>query len=284
MLRPGAGIGLVRRIEQRWLNWAQRLCVSHARFAGRHHPANLTLVHPFLFLQVLRERILLRASYFSPQVNLTLQTVIRWDESKQSGEFRRGPVLKQFNFSTPMSFSHSINQTFAQNPNVLRASSFRVANWKKDVANPGILWPLTFTAATGVGGEATHGLLPLMLQQISRKDEYGHSRIETNVNVHGITTLLKRLAEQTNRIEHRLAAPSPLVARRTSTVDASVALRRPTSSTAGDTVSNAAGSEHFAEGQLSRTMPAVNIEQLTDQVMRQLDRRIVAARERMGKI
>ena len=50
------------------------------------------------------------------------------------------------------------------------------------------------------------------------------------------------------------------------------------------TPSSAPASRHAAFTQPAPAPPAVNIEQLADQVMRQLDRRVIAHRERMGRI
>ena len=126
--------------------------------------------------------------------------------------------------------------------------------------------------------------LPLeaVFQRLSRNDRQPRERFENQFARGVATESLRRVFEQVRRVEEATAAPVTMTPQRApqfinSTVsspnafDGNVEPFRRRSEVAW---------EHFNPP----APPPVNIEMITDNVMRALDRRVVAARERMGKI
>jgi hypothetical protein len=93
-----------------------------------------------------------------------------------------------------------------------------------------------------------------------------------------VRLLVERLARQSQRVEQRAATPATAVVLQRppmATMPAAIMTEQPSS------FSNAPvpSSQHN-----TMSPPGINLEQLTDQIARQLDRRVVAMRERLGRV
>jgi len=136
-------------------------------------------------------------------------------------------------------------------------------------------------------------LLHLVFQRLHQTDEFIRLRSPERI-IDGAQTLARRVARQSQRVEEMTSGPTALVTRQMPTLTAHQAaatvmtaeqatIRGMTEQTTGGfpappTVHTASWRPNAAP------MAAVNIEHITDQVMRQMDRRMTAWRERRGRI
>ena len=107
---------------------------------------------------------------------------------------------------------------------------------------------------------------------------------QVEVNESNLELIVRRLAHQMQRVEERLPgvpqrvvrmpAPAVIAAERQEMPEPERFLRR---AKGQDTVNEAPWAR-------AATAPSLSIEQLTDQVIRQIDSRVIAMRERMGRI
>jgi len=122
--------------------------------------------------------------------------------------------------------------------------------------------------------------IDLVFQRLFRSEEQTR-RIESSITRQSGAVLLQRLDQQSQRIEAAGSASAALTTRHMPQFTDSKITSSHASS--GSAATNRAV-DQSTWPEVNRPMPPMNIDVLTDQVMRQLDRRIIAARERMGKI
>ena len=123
--------------------------------------------------------------------------------------------------------------------------------------------------------------IDLVFHRLFRTEEHMRMRIEKRVTSESLAILLKRLAQQGQRVEAAGCGSSALTTRRTPQfADAKVS----SPNTGGVSPAATRAGDQTTWQEFSRPASTINIDVLTDQVMRQLDSRIIAARERMGKI
>jgi hypothetical protein len=119
--------------------------------------------------------------------------------------------------------------------------------------------------------------LPLAFRRLFDADEstlLKHSPRETETSARA---LVERIVRQSQRLEERVAEPAAVVMRRAPAVEMAPAMptnQRPF-------ITTAAGQSWRQD---TSPPPAIDLERITDQVVRQLDRRVVALRERLGKV
>lgn len=266
----------------RWLTWAKLLSAQHTRLGERHHPAELVVVHPFSLLQVLRERLVVSTSRFLPQIHLAIHPILRrlvrheqsqatfnllqneWHSSATVNAVQRSaPVgsnnMTLFNFMSP---ANAFFATAARSHKVLSGTAY---------AEPG--------RVPGIN-PAPQIPIDLVFQRLFRSEEQTRRRIESSTTSQSVAILLQRLGEQGQRVEAPGSAPATLTSRCAPQFSNS----KITSSNAASSSATTHASDQSTWQEVSRPAPPINIDFLTDQVMRQLDRRIIAARERMGKI
>ena len=101
----------------------------------------------------------------------------------------------------------------------------------------------------------------------------------------GAATLLltqRLIGERTRREIPSLAGPRPLV--RVPPEDAAGPSRRAASPAPGAPGRDAGREPYATQAPAQPIVPPIDVERLTDQVVRRIDERIVAFRERMGKV
>jgi len=121
--------------------------------------------------------------------------------------------------------------------------------------------------------------LPLarVFRRSSDSDDFSRVRIAQNKELVFATT--RRIIENTQRVEDGLA--------RSIAASRSMVLKQngpSAASTKGSDVADDLRASGHPETALARAMPAVDVNELTDQVIRQIDQRTTAWRERMGRI
>jgi hypothetical protein len=125
-----------------------------------------------------------------------------------------------------------------------------------------------------------------IFRRLRHVSEFMRTRRQSELMNQNVRIFLQRVAERTQRVEEpRIAAPLALVTRQSTALAAhqSLALRESRKATA----SGVRGTRGKGLGTSIHNMPGsqpLNIEALTDQVVQQIDRRMTAWRERMGKI
>ena len=120
-----------------------------------------------------------------------------------------------------------------------------------------------------------------VLQRLDQIDELRtHRRGE--ITQESMEKLVRRVVRQTQRLEEKVIGNSVLISRQSPTM---MATQAASSAIPGQAVANlpAISNVRAAHWMQNPAPPAVNIEQLTDQVMRQFDRRITAWRERTAR-
>jgi hypothetical protein len=124
--------------------------------------------------------------------------------------------------------------------------------------------------------------LQLMFQRVYKVNDFVHSYHRRNITQESIEALARAVVHRTQRIEQRSVETVPLVTRKNISAQEAAVTENPINAVTN--IPNFSGaSTHSWTGNTSLAQ-SINIEQLTDQVVKQIDRRIIAARERMGRI
>jgi hypothetical protein len=123
-------------------------------------------------------------------------------------------------------------------------------------------------------------------RRLRHVNEFMRTRQQSELMNQNVRIFLQRVAQRTQRVEERrIAVPLALVTRQSTAFAAQQSLALIESKKA--TASGVRGTRGKAVGTSIHNMPGslpLNIEALTDQVVQQIDRRMTAWRERMGKI
>jgi hypothetical protein len=93
-----------------------------------------------------------------------------------------------------------------------------------------------------------------------------------------VRLLVERLVRQSQRVEQRAATPATTVMPQRPPLATMPAAILAEQSPAFSNAPAQSGQHH------TMSPPGINLEQLTDQIARQLDRRVVAMRERLGRV
>jgi hypothetical protein len=260
--------------NQPWFAWARSLSERHGRLTERRGALDLVLARlplPKLF----HESWLLSSQRFYPQINLTIHPILR------QAVWNRETALLPDSRTTVAKFVASYSSIIRQFWNQMA--------FLRHVAIPDDNSHQTFNDASSSTVEKEKLLLqsPLQLvfQRLFHTGESVHlqnkeiiqlqrSQITTETNNN--RTLFERIARLSERIEERAAETTTLVIQ-----------RRPAIEMAPRMTPNPRifGKEVEQPGQQNAaSAAAIDISQITDQVVRQIDRRVVATRERLGKI
>jgi len=123
-------------------------------------------------------------------------------------------------------------------------------------------------------------------QRLHHVNEFTRKRRQSELINQDIRILVQRVVRRTQRVEERVAGTLALIARQRSGFAArqSVAAMESRKATTPDTHSTRGKRAGTSMQNTSAPPTPINIEALTDQVVQQIDRRMTAWRERMGKI
>jgi len=224
----------------------------------------MILVRPMPLLARVPERWLVSSRQFFPQIHLAVQPLLRntvWLENQRLTH-TQSQLTREQHFSPPAQWRVTLSFLQARSSNALLPA-----------------------------GQAVSTVLPVERQapsprlaaaMVAQAPEYWHHY--SNRTEERVLTIARQVVRQTQRVEERVHESMAL-------------LTRQTQAAAHQVTSTLATTEHTAAGQPAITgvptppwmphpspTPAINLEQLTDQVMRQMDRRMTAWRERRGRI
>ena len=246
--------------ENRWLNWAQSLADRHSRVGANRRGLSLTFLQPARTPLFSCERWSRAAWTIAPQINLSISRILRFlqpsGEDESAGmqmRERRGKTIVERRGESPRMVAVEHIEGLAAN---LRAF---VAERRSDALQNPLQRVFARAMAEESGETATTSRAQretLILEQSLR--------------------ITRRVVDERRRVEEQM--------RRTIVAREQRSASR-TSAAAQETVSQSPrGSRVAAQGLAQTTAPVIDIEQLTDRIVRNIDSRIIAHRERMGRV
>ncbi len=268
-------------VLERWMGWARSLSRWRRRLAACFGPAAMTLLRPRMFTQLLRAHRSVSIFQHNTQVNFFLSLVVRNRLAQNGVSGARqvlAPVMSLSRLSlageptAPRVTSAADNMSYAPTAHALSMSRLapRIGRTFLRRRETGPAIHPNFVTPRAASSETVHSSGGLVL--ISRR---------TSAKVLDAEPPARRLRRQTKRCEQALSGRPALLTRR----PAGLTDSRPASTSPAEL----APGDHFSgEGprgwQAVSQRPDMNVEALTDEVIRQIDRRIIARRERMGKM
>lgn len=264
--------------QNRWVDWVRDLAERYGHGPDRRDAAGLVLIRPLRQLRSLRERCFFRTERFFPRINLGVlraggPTVL------VRNDFRGvGPVdyrSQRMELRTPIERRALGSEA--------KATSLRMEQWS-------------------AGVEFEH-LSPVEtpLERVFRRRENAATLMRakgTSRHVSRLEEIVMRLERQSRRIESSfaasvmtttLSAKSDVLSARKTTSQARETAEQASRFTGPDALLRQEGirDERLEPNQRTHVeagLGRMNVDQITDHVIRQLDRKVVAARERMGKV
>jgi hypothetical protein len=244
-LTPGQRRKRSGTCDNRWLGWAQSLADRHSRIAVNHRGSSLTFMHPATTLPLYCEQWRRAAWTITPQINLSIGPILRLFQRAHGREASNEHRTERHR--APLEYPVTNTQAFI----VERRSS----TWQR---------PLQRVFAFAMFEEAGEA------RPVSR------ARHET-LPVERSLQVVRRVVDERRRVEE----PT----RRTLVAREHRSMPRIEAAVAPETVMQSPrGLRVGAQGMMQTTAPSIDINQLTDRVVRNIDSRIIAHRERMGRL
>lgn len=287
----------------RWMDWAQGLWARYSLTQIHQNTLVMTLralTAPFIFQS---HRWQNAAYHFLPQIKLSFMPLLRefgaWGavhrlESSSWPQMQLcvTSLLKEWNEKNYSNLQHEVryhaNHTLTL-PKLKTASLLHELNAREsahdNVMQRAMQWaaPLRriFQQPRGIhlnkaqrgAWEATRLVAPLQ-RVFHRLEEESMSRYEDHVTVREAQQMVKRVLHERQRVEERVLRPATMQ----SLPKPRVKVAEPA---IADTPTNAQATK-LPTGWTTMP-PAINLEKLTDQVVRQIDQRMIGYRERFGK-
>lgn len=273
------GIGL-----SRWSAWARALLRRHGRIAQSYRLLEMALlVRSAPLIQRLHQQWVLASTRYFPRIHLAIQPILRhtvWRDLTQPSELRvitspaQGKAIstQRFNYLTVHERRFLPPTAVSNATGILSGDSRKLAAARGARSSSGF-----------IHGSTVYRPLQLVFQRLRRTDELEVCHRRNSLIRETLQTQAREVMRRTQRFEHRIAETVALTTRKVLPLAAQEAVSA-AARAAQMAVSVPAGSGMPATPWPQSPAPAVNIEQLADQVVRQIDRRIIAARERMGRI
>jgi hypothetical protein len=265
---PGLGLS-----NCRWSEWAQRLIQRYRRLSARQRFAGLLLRHsPVRFRDGCK---------CSAKTSLTLF---------QQAHQRFLPITREVLYREQRTFLPSIRPVATSGGN-----RFINRHWveppshesrrltERDWVEPWFHKSRAVLASQNervADSEQPPSLGLRFVQRVLQVDELERKYHRNEVTQRDSAPLLRRTAQRTRRVEGRATGDLPLVTRR------GLSMRPLEPATSDITSQNAIGAARAESNAPARNLaqqPEMNIETLADHVIRQIDHRITAWKERMGR-
>jgi hypothetical protein len=253
-------------ITSRWTTWAAQFAQRHGRMTdvSRLH---LLLRMPALArtLVLLQQRWLATNFNIQPQLNLLLSNSNAWNARTSNLYATQMTLLKSI--SIAMAGSRTAATATGSPRADLPLSSF--AHRQRAAADTASQSRPQSAMTLAIKRTAAEHLATTVNQNF---------RVQRQANFMEVSKLL---TERVRRLNDSVAAPPPPMAFRTSPAVRVTPQHLP----AEAMVQASTFERRSSPGSLpAMAIPALNVEQLTDQVLKQIDRRVIARRERMGQI
>jgi hypothetical protein len=239
--------------ENRWLNWAQSLADRHSRVGANRRGLSLTFLQPARTPLFSCERWVRAAWTIAPQINLSISRILRF--LQPSGEDE----------SAGMRMTERRGKTIVDR----RGESPRM---------------VAVEHIEGLAAKRRSDALQKPLQRVFARamaEESGETATASRAQRE--TVLLEQSLRITRRVvdERRRVEERP---RRTLVTREQRGDPRPTAAVQETVMQSPRGLQVGAQGLAQTTAPVIDIEQLTDRIVRNIDSRIIAHRERMGRL
>ena len=262
--------------NNRWSMWARAIARRHVRFTERRESLALIVLRLRGPLNIVRERWSFTTRIVRPHVHLAINALLtqRRKDAKTDAKGER-TFLRAF---APLREKTS------------STTSRLVFQAQKELRSERTIRDLRFERQT-----ETRNPLTFVFERVNTSNTSTHSnRLEVLVHQHA-RSIVDRVTQQSRRVEtmHIGGGDTLITQHMSSSSHTQVTQPRvlKTVTTPTRVIEKAAPSAQVTT--VVETAPwlqdkvsvnGMNIDQITDQVVKQLDRRVVAARERMGKI
>lgn len=267
-----------------WSAWARALLRRHGRIAQSYRLLEMALlVRSAPLIQRLHQQWLLASTQYFPRIHLAIQPILRHTGSRdltQPSELRvitlpaQGKAIStaRFNYLTVQERRFLPSTAISNTAGIVSADRRKLAAARDARSSGGF-----------IDGNTVHRPLQLVFQRLRQTDDLTVCHRRDSLVRKSLETQAREVMRRTQRFEHRIAETVVLTTRKVLPLTAQEAVA-PAARAAQMAVSVPAGSAMPATPWPPSAAPALNIEQLADQVVRHIDRRIIAARERMGRI
>jgi hypothetical protein len=296
---------LVRRprrwsAQNRWLLWTRSLTTRYLRLAARRDPLDLVLPSRRSLVRILRERWLVTSQRVRPRIELAIHAILKLSVN----QFQRSSFFHTFEPSASVGLETT---TFLNTTRFLKGTQ----SSPRDVslpAHPSAVETIGPVRAPNKGFEKSplsdredvffQAAAPLTL--VFRRMEtqtLTHFRVLESLMDRREHSIARRITERSRR-EETIATTASTVTRQE--VVSSQTKAVPTSMTLAPSMKVAPPAVKAPDRWATRVPPSstvettscakeikladLNFDQITDQVVRRLDHRVIALRERMGEI
>ncbi|MFY9608518.1 MAG: hypothetical protein WAU45_07875 [Blastocatellia bacterium] len=254
--------GLARFLPgTRWVEWVRALAGTWGRGFKRSDRLAMVLMRPLTVTRHLRERWLVKSERFHPRINLSVQAILR----------ASGPTVFVRGSSRDIVLADRRARTAAPVESRIEASGYRAAD-----RVPGSI--VRIDSASPLERIFTRSESP-----VEKRETHSSARVEA---------IIERLTRQPQRIESKVLTSAMTTTRSVNAY--SVTQAKALNADSAEAQARIPGVDVFSQPRMDRdpgfeqsrwqrSEPGISIERITDQVIRQLDRRVVAARERMGR-
>lgn len=268
----------------RWSAWARALLRRHGRIAQHYRLLDMALlVRPAPLIQRLYQQWLFASKQYVPRFHLAIQPILRhtvWRDITQPSERRvitspaQGKVISSeyFNYLP-------VHERRFLSPTAISNGAGILPNHRRKLA------AVSGARSSGglIDGNSVHRPLQLVFQRLRQTDELEVCHRRESLVRESLQTQARQVMRRTQRFEHRIAETVVFTMRKILPFAGQEAVSG-AASAARMALSVPAGPGMPATPWPPNPAPALNMEQLADQVVRHIDRRIIAARERMGRI
>lgn len=255
----------------RWTQWAQSMSARHERFTMRRNPLAMTLLEPLrLSFSITQRRENFALSLF-PRIRISVAAILQQLEREEyhsliQNTSRSYPVRMLRDSHTPASLKFAVNPAppngAAENTHTHTSSTSSESR--------------SFTTEKYTERQLLRSPVTLLFARVQR-EHHGVVTLTKLLVEHDSRTLAERVLREHSRVEQRsrsdlvIRQQSPSAAAAARGQQQSVALEKQFASTRTHTHS------------WPDKPPEINVDQLTEQVIRKIDHRITAYRERLGR-
>jgi hypothetical protein len=245
----------------RWSEWADSLINRRGRVAAGQGVLNLILSRPLSLIHLMRERLMLASRRFYPQVNLAIHAILR------------NTVVGGQRYFLPQAVDRKLEERIRESSSPAALEREAIRSQGETIRKQVLL---------------SHKPLRLVFQRLYETDPIVQAGTLERVIEQSAEMILHRVTRNSHRIEQAPALPSVLVAKQALTAISREASASDVSRSAFEprlADPSIVTSKHSAAWSRDAARAAgVNLDQITDQVMQKLDRRINAWRERTGRV
>ncbi|MCM3870572.1 MAG: hypothetical protein ND895_07765 [Pyrinomonadaceae bacterium] len=273
----------------RWSRWARSIALRHKRFTQRRDSLALIVLRLRRPLNIFRERWAFTTRIVQPRLQLAINAFVKLVHWSHQQYFSGGP--------TRISSLALTDQRVFSSPGVLRTRSAPRNHGRGETSNRQIAFALASADRGSTAGfvEPPNVLKPpltFVFERLKASKKSTHpSRFEV-LSHQQARSIVERVSQQSRRTETMTIGTNTVIERQMSSQTAATQPRRLLRSVQAPTrvIEKAAAApvttvvETASWLQDKVPVTGLNIDQITDHVVRQLDRRVVAARERMGRV